>query len=131
MKHRYLRSLGLTVERLTVGLAMLTVMCADADAGPRRFAWTTVVNNNDQMPGAPEGRTFNSYNQPSVNGDGLVVIRARSRGGPPLGQPTHGIYIRDMATGPAPSSGFSTARSKCRTRTIWPPHLSRPRRFPA
>jgi hypothetical protein len=61
------------------------------------FEWTTVVNNNDAMPGAPGGRTFNSYNQPSVNRDGLVVFRARSRGGPPLGQPTHGIYTRDMS----------------------------------
>jgi hypothetical protein len=31
-----------------------------------------------------------------VNLDGLVVIRARSRGGP-AGQPTHGIYTRDMS----------------------------------
>ena len=61
------------------------------------FDWVTVVNNNDVMPGATGGRTFNSYNQPSVNKDGLVVIRARSRGGPPLGQPTHGIYTRDMS----------------------------------
>jgi len=60
------------------------------------FDWTTVVNNNDLMPPL-EVRNFNSYNQPSVNVDGLVVIRARSRGGPPLGQPTHGIYTRDMS----------------------------------
>ena len=59
--------------------------------------WVTVVNNDYQMPGAPAGRTFNSYNQPSVNRHGLVVIRARSRGGPPLGPPTHGIYTRDMS----------------------------------
>ena len=32
-----------------------------------------------------------------MNTDGLVVIRARSRGGPPLGPATHGIYTRDMA----------------------------------
>jgi len=42
-------------------------------------------------------RHFNSYNQPSVNVEGLVVLRARSRGGPPLGPPTHGIYLRDMS----------------------------------
>ena len=51
------------------------------------------------MPGAPGARTFNSYNQPSVNLDGLVVFRARSKGGDKLGQPTHGIYTRDMLTG--------------------------------
>lgn len=60
------------------------------------FSWSTVVNNNDRMPGAAEGRTFNSYNQPSVNEKGVVVIRARSRGGPPLGPATHGIYSRNM-----------------------------------
>ncbi|MEZ5396849.1 MAG: hypothetical protein R2724_29260 [Bryobacterales bacterium] len=49
------------------------------------------------MPGAPGGRRFNSYNQPSVNRDGLVVIRARSRGGDPFGAATHGIYLRDMS----------------------------------
>jgi hypothetical protein len=60
------------------------------------FDWVTVVNNNDLMPPLAM-RYFNSYNQPSVNVDGLVVIRARSRGGSPLGQPAHGIYTRDMS----------------------------------
>ncbi len=60
--------------------------------------WVTVVNNDDLMPPLGE-RSFNSYNQPSVNADGLVVIRARSRGGQGSGPPTHGIYTRDMAVG--------------------------------
>ena len=60
------------------------------------FDWVTVVNNNDLMPGVT--RTFNSYNQPSVNVDGLVVIRARSRGGDGQGPATHGIYTRDMSS---------------------------------
>jgi hypothetical protein len=90
--------------RLGIGasiVAALSVAAAPTWAGklpaPPWFTWTTVVNNNDPMPGAPGGRTFNSFNQPSVNVNGLVVIRARSRGGPPLGQPTHGIYTRDMS----------------------------------
>lgn len=62
------------------------------------FDWVTVVNNNDVMPGDALGRTFNSYNQPSINVDGLVVMRARSRGGQGGGQPTHGIYTRDMSS---------------------------------
>lgn len=41
--------------------------------------WTTVVNNGDVMPGTLD--TFNSYNQPSVNELGVVVFRARSKGG--------------------------------------------------
>lgn len=80
-------------------LAAIAFVCS-AGAAPRAwtgFDWATVVNNNDPMPGAPGGRTFNSYNQPSVNVDGLVVLRARSRGGPPLGPATHGIYTRDMS----------------------------------
>jgi len=60
------------------------------------FTWNTVVNNNDPMPGASPARNFNSYNQPSVNLAAMVVIRARSRGGSG-GQPTHGIYTRDMS----------------------------------
>lgn len=59
--------------------------------------WTTVVNNNDPIPHAPAGVTFNSYNQPAVNLDGQVVFRARSRGGSGQGPTIHGIYTRDMA----------------------------------
>jgi len=72
------------------------------------FTWSTVVNNGDYMPtdlcdptvpapSSPPCRTFNSYNQPSVNANELVVFRARSRGGQGLGEPVHGIYTRDMA----------------------------------
>jgi hypothetical protein len=72
------------------------------------FEWQVVVNNGDFMPTdlcdptepdptTPPCRKFNSYNQPSVNADQLVVIRARSRGGQGLGQPVHGVYTRDMA----------------------------------
>jgi hypothetical protein len=39
-------------------------------------------------------KNFNSYNQPSINDNGLVVIRARSRGGG--GEPVSGIFTRDM-----------------------------------
>ncbi len=79
---------------LGAALLSMTVLAAPKPESP--LLWATVVNNNDLMP--PLGqRTFNSYNQPSVNADGLVVIRARSRGGPPLGPATHGIYVRDMS----------------------------------
>ena len=43
------------------------------------FDWQVVVNNGVTVPG--DARRFNSYNQPSVNVDGLVVFRARSKGG--------------------------------------------------
>jgi hypothetical protein len=85
---------------LSVALLGAIVFNGSAQSAPRpRFDWATVVNNTDPMPGDPAGRTFNSYNQPSVNMNGLVVIRARSRGGQGGqggGQPNHGIYTRDM-----------------------------------
>lgn len=82
------------------GLLGVIALGGNTEASPEarpEFDWATVVNNNDPMPGAPGGRTFNSYNQPSVNLDGLVVIRARSRGGSSLGPATHGVYTRDMS----------------------------------
>jgi len=88
---------------LLVALAAAAVP-AHVDAAPPlpgAFSWSTVVNNTDEMPGAPFDRKFNSYNQPSVNATGLVVIRARSKGGG--GSPaTHGIYTRDMSVDGSP-----------------------------
>jgi hypothetical protein len=90
--------------------AAFTLATTGASAQTAPFVWQVVVNNGDFMPTntcdptvpdptTPPCRTFNSYNQPSVNAGQLVVIRARSRGGPGLGQPVHGIYTRDMAAG--------------------------------
>lgn len=90
MKPGYLKPLYLLVA------AAVVTGTAVADDKESVFQWNTVVNNNDTMPPLA-ARNFNSYNQPSVNTHGLVVIRARSRGGPPLGPPTHGIYTRDMS----------------------------------
>ena len=81
-KNQYLRSLGVT---LGVAAIAATALAAPKDKAEDKlkdkpaptFDWTTVVNNNDLMPGAPNERTFNSYNQPSVNSRGLVVLRAQ------------------------------------------------------
>jgi len=101
------RNLQLTL--LTLGFTVISAMGARmATAAPPNalLEWSTVVNNGDYMPTAacdpetptlPPCRKFNSYNQPSVNTNGLVVFRARSRGGQGQGQPVHGIYTRDMA----------------------------------
>ena len=89
MKPRYKKSLY-----LLVAVAVVTGT-AVADEKESVFQWNTVINNNDLMPFA-QGRTFNSYNPPSVNTRGMVVVRARSRGGQGLGPATHGIYTRDM-----------------------------------
>lgn len=97
--------------RYAVPLALMALAGGSANAAPPGsypFAWSTVVNNGDYMPGdqcdpatpsLPTCRNFNSYNQPSVNAEQLVVLRARSRGGHGGGQPVHGIYSRDMAVG--------------------------------
>lgn len=73
MKSRY--------PMLTAAMAVVFVLVPIAAAAEKPgLEWTTVINNNDLMPPANE-RNFNSYNQPSINADGTVVIRARSRGG--------------------------------------------------
>lgn len=74
---------------------------------PDSFTWSTVVNNGDYMPTSQcnpatqppptDCQNFNSYNQPSINLDQMVVFRARSKGGTGQGQPVHGVYTRNMA----------------------------------
>ena len=83
--------------RTLLAATLGVVLAASAAAEEKTLRWTTVVNNNDLIPPLYV-RNFNSYNQPSVNARGVVVIRARSRGGPPLGPATHGIYTRDMSS---------------------------------
>lgn len=101
----YLRLRALSLALLFPGAAHIDA--APSDAYP--FHWSTVVNNGDFMPtdacdpldpeaASPPCRRFNSYNQPSVNANGLVVMRARSRGGQG-GEPVHGVYSRDMTAG--------------------------------
>lgn len=70
--------------------AVLLLGCSAAGAAP--LSWSTVANSADTMPGS--SKTFNSFNQPSVNANGLVVLRGRSKGQD--GQPAKGIYARDM-----------------------------------
>ena len=67
--------------------------------------WQTVVNNGQLMPGSD--KFFNSYNQPSINGRGLIVFRARSKGPE---QPVRGIYTLDILAN-APLIGVVAAVS--------------------
>jgi len=111
MNYRYWQSklqlIGLTVIAAVVQVAMAAPTSSN-------YEWSTVVNNGDYMPmdppvqtgglpcipetpTVPPCRKFNSYNQPSVNANQLVVFRARSKGGSG-GEPVHGVYTRDMAT---------------------------------
>jgi hypothetical protein len=79
-----LRSFAATLGALT--LVSGTALGAD-------FTWQTVVNNGEKVPA--DAREFNSYNQPSLNVNKLVVFRARSTGGD-SGEPAHGVFTRDM-----------------------------------
>lgn len=89
------------LTRALCAAALGLVVAAPAAAKEKALDWMTVVNNNDLIPPLYV-RHFNSYNQPSVNARGVVVMRARSRGGPPLGPATHGIYTRDMSSPGSP-----------------------------
>lgn len=101
------------------------------------LTWRVVVNNGVTVPG--DTRRFNSYNEPSLNVYGLVVFRARSKGGT-SGEPAHGVFTRDMAVEGAISTIFDRntlvpepnnvgtlfaerRRSRASTcgRTRWPP----------
>lgn len=93
--------------RLRALLLAAVMMPAGTALAEQVPVWTTVVNNGDAAPtSVPQGHvdTFFSYNQPGVNDAGLVVWRGRAK---PLesgggGEPTRGIYTRDMLTPGAP-----------------------------
>ena len=66
--------------------------------------WVTVVNNAVSPPGpAGVGKNYFSYNQPSINSNGLVVFRARAKapGGAPAGEPHRGVWSVDLCSSPA------------------------------
>ncbi len=83
-----MKSYRIRILVVAIGSAAIAATVAPVTA----FDWQVVINNGDFMPtnscdptlpdaAAPPCRTFNSYNQPSVNARQLVVIRARSKGG--------------------------------------------------
>ncbi len=110
------RHSGHRFAQRALSVALLTpVLAFGAGIGsiPAVVQWRTVVNNGDYMPSAtcvpsaplpvdPSCRTFNSFNQPSVNKQGLVVFRARSKGGQGVNGPLQGIYTHDMSIGGTP-----------------------------
>ena len=103
---------ALASKLAALGCMALAATAAAAPPSPSLFQWSTVANNTDDMPVVDgcAAKKFNSYNQPSVNVYGLVVMRARSRGGEGMQpaeqaaaqvgenckKPIHGIYTRDM-----------------------------------
>jgi hypothetical protein len=105
----------------TAVACLFASMSSSVRADDLTYEWYTVANNGDVMPtdsstdcGAchedmassgdqPSAGTkvFNSYNQPAISKQGVVVFRARSRGGegggPGMGEPERGIYMRNLA----------------------------------
>ncbi len=82
---------------LAVGALIPEIACGDS------FNWRKVVDNNANPPGIATEKFF-SYNQPSVNNNGLVVFRARAKkptGAQGGGEPTRGIFTRNMSTNTA------------------------------
>ena len=109
---------------LATAVACLFASMMPVRAAGLTYQWYTVANNGDVMPtgsstdcgachqdmagsgsqAAAGLRVFNSYNQPAVSTQGVVVFRARSRGGMggetggmAGGEPERGIYMRKLA----------------------------------
>lgn len=60
--------------------------------GRANVNWRTAANNKSFIPGMD--RTFNSFNQPSINQHGVVVFKGQSKGG---SGPVVGIYTLDFS----------------------------------
>jgi hypothetical protein len=100
---------------LTV-LIGITTLCSmqSVVAETENFKWRTVVDNNKNPPGITTEKFF-SYNQPSLNDYALVVFRARAKsptGGQGGGEPTRGVFTRNMLTSRAINTIASTKPNK-------------------
>jgi hypothetical protein len=91
------------VKHLIIKIQIVTAVfyCSifSVAAEAEKIKWRLVVDNNSSPPGIATEKFF-SYNQPSVNDNGLVVFRARAKiptGGQGGGEPTRGIFVRNMA----------------------------------
>src|SRR6056297_2649400 len=85
--------IGIVMSVVLIGSFLLT---AAALAQP--VDWNTAVNDNEEAPDGRPGSTFFSYNQPSMNDDGMIVFRARTRVGTGSSV-TSGIYRLDLFGG--------------------------------
>ena len=73
--------------RIAIGIGLAL---ASASLWAEPVPWVTVANNGANAPGTTQ--SFNSYSQPSLNAQGLVVFQGRTAG-PNV---VRGIYARDM-----------------------------------
>ena len=79
------------------GVATIASGAGGGGGGPEQSPWRRIANISNEVPGG--GQTFSSFNQPSVNRQGVVVFRARTTG---PGEPIRGIYLRRMQAENAP-----------------------------
>ena len=112
---RYLSVTG-PILALCMQLSMPTAGHAQDPDYANFKKWRTVINNNDLIPGSE--KQFNSYNQPSINSHGLVVIRARSKGPDTI----TGIWTRNMLT----ADGSLTRIADRSTQVPWPNNTTYP-----
>lgn len=91
----YRKSIAILITALIGITASQTTLAKQRLANPN---WIKVANNGDVIPGG-NGELYNSYNQPSVNANGVVVFRARSSGNSGGNGPVHGIYLFDPMSG--------------------------------
>ena len=82
---------------MALSLPMVTALAqtAQVQAG---LTWSAVANSGTDIPGSSPARKFSSFNQPSVNSLGMVVLRARGKGDEGQGEPLRGIYTRQMGS---------------------------------
>jgi hypothetical protein len=75
--------------------------CSDAISNATG-KWVTVVDNAFTPPGVTD-KNFFSFNQPSVNSNGMVVFRARAKaaGGGAGGEPHRGVWAVNLCSSPA------------------------------
>jgi|WetSurMetagenome_2_1015567.scaffolds.fasta_scaffold01886_9 hypothetical protein len=109
------RALGVAIA--SSGVILLTTCGGGSSTSPPAAAsgcssaisnatgkWVTVVNNTYTPPGDPSMNFF-SYNQPSVNGNGEVVFRARAKiaggSGSAGAEPHRGVWVVDLCSSPA------------------------------
>ncbi len=95
------------VTALPLTVAGFTLAAPAAQAAAAERPWTTVVNNGQYPPGA--AIHFNSYNQPSVSSNGVVVFRGRTQGSDGGGGGGEGD-VTALAAGSGGSGGSGSVR---------------------
>lgn len=80
------------VAASAVVLAGGAVFAGDGPVDQEPLEWRKITDSRDEIPGTT--KRFGSFNQPSVNKDGVVVFRARSVGS---SEPVSGIFRKRMS----------------------------------